>query len=179
VSAAAWWAEVDTTDADGTRALGAALAPRLRPGDLVCLAGGLGAGKTTFTQGLAAGLGIAGPVTSPTFTLVRHYRCEPGAPVSWLLHADLYRLDTMGEVADLGLAELLDADALDGTAVAVVEWGDVAAPEIADGSLLVDLGPRSVDEPDARRIRVRGRGERWTPRKDAVRASLESFGAQR
>ncbi len=177
MSAEGWWAEVDTADAAGTRAVGAALAAHLAPGDLVCLAGGLGAGKTTFAQGLAAGLGVQGPVTSPTFTLVRHYRCAVGAPVSWLLHADLYRLDTFGEVADLGLAELLDTDALDGTAVAVVEWGDVAAPAIADESLLFDLGPVSDGAADARCIRVVGRGERWASRRDAICAALEPLGA--
>ncbi len=97
--------------------------------------------------------------------------------MSWLLHADLYRLDTLGEVADLGLAELLDTDALDGTAAAVVEWGDVAAPAIADESLLFDLGPVSDGATDARRIHVVGRGERWAARRDAICAALASLGA--
>jgi len=127
-----------TTSAEGTRSLAAALAPLARPGDVILLVGGLGAGKTTFAQGFARGLGIEGPVTSPTFTLVRQYRCPPpptpgpGPVVGQLLHADVYRLDTLGEVADLALPELVE-DA----AVALVEWGDVAAPVLGDTALWV------------------------------------------
>jgi tRNA threonylcarbamoyladenosine biosynthesis protein TsaE len=96
-----------------TEAAGMALAAELKPGDLVLLEGELGAGKTTFVRGLARGLGVADQVQSPTFQLVRVYR----GPVQ-LAHVDLYRLNTSGELGDLGLGDLMD----DG--VLVVEWGD-------------------------------------------------------
>jgi len=116
-----------------TRELGAAVAGALEPGDLLLLAGDLGAGKTTFTQGLARGLGVTGPVTSPTFTLVRAYRCHRG-PVRTLFHADLYRLDRLADVVDLGLGEMLEDDA-----VAVVEWGEAAAGVLGPDTLTVRL----------------------------------------
>ena len=136
-----WSVTVRTESAEGTRALASALAACCGPGDVVLLVGGLGAGKTTFAQGFARGLGIAGPVTSPTFTLVRQYPVPPGAPVAQLVHADVYRLESLAEVADLGLAELLEPTAPGTGAVALVEWGDVAAPVLGDDGLTVTLRP--------------------------------------
>ena len=106
------------------------------------LVGDLGAGKTVFAQGFAAALGVAGPVTSPTFALVRHYRCGEGSPVGNLIHADVYRTGSVGEVADLALAELVEEDA-----VALVEWGDLAAPALGESALEVTL-----EVPDAARV---------------------------
>jgi len=159
-----------TRSADDTRALGAALAGGLRAGDVVLLAGDLGAGKTTLAQGIAAGLGATGPVTSPTFTLVRSHPCRaPGAEgVRTLLHADLYRLDRLAEVVDLGLGELVE----DG-AVAVVEWGDVAGPSLGPDTLVVALAPgpgaddRSLELTASGAVRLRltelaGRLEAWS-----------------
>lgn len=105
-----------TSSPDATRDLGSRLSTAARRGDVIVLQGSLGAGKTTFAQGFARGLGVTGPVTSPTFTLVRQYPCRLGQ----LVHVDVYRLDHLAEVADLGLADLVE----DG--VALVEWGDVA-----------------------------------------------------
>jgi len=102
-----------------TERCAAVLARHAAPGQLVVLTGGLGAGKTTFAKAYAAALGVAAPVTSPSYTLVHHYRCAADAPVEVLLHADLWRLRDAGEVADLALDEGLD----DRTA-AIVEWGD-------------------------------------------------------
>ena len=97
-----------------------------------------------------------GPVTSPTFALVRHYRCGPGSPVSGLLHADVYRTGSVGEVADLALAELVEEDA-----VALVEWGDLAAPALGDSALEVTLvAPDPLATPDRRTVTIVGRG-RW------------------
>ena len=79
-----WPVERPTASAEATRALAGRLATLCRAGDVVLLVGDLGAGKTVFAQGFAAALGVAGPVTSPTFALVRHYRCGPGSPVSGL-----------------------------------------------------------------------------------------------
>ena len=112
-------AVVTCDSVDATCRCAAALSAHAAPGRLVVLTGGLGAGKTTFVKAYAAALGVEEVVTSPSFTLVHHYRCGPGAPVAVLLHADLWRLRDAGEVADLALDELLD----DGAA-AIVEWGE-------------------------------------------------------
>ena len=104
-----------------TEAFGERFGKRMRPGDLVLLTGELGAGKTTFVRGVARGIGSSAPGASPTFQLVRMY-----AGRVQLAHIDLYRIETMAELADLGLDELLDQGA------AVVEWGDrLAAPKAA------------------------------------------------
>ena len=105
---------VSARDAGDTRAVGAALAELLAPGDVVALTGELGAGKTTFVQGAAAALGVTDPVSSPTFVLIRNH--EGRAPVA---HVDVYRLERIQEVLDLGFDELLD-----GGSVVFVEWGD-------------------------------------------------------
>ena len=106
-------AEISTSSPEETEAAGEQLAATLAVGDLLLLAGELGAGKTTFVRGLARGLGISAQVQSPTFQLVRVY---PGR--IQLAHVDLYRLETAAELADLGLDDLLDEG------VVAVEWGD-------------------------------------------------------
>ena len=127
-----------TDSAGATRELAAALAPVCGPGDVLLLSGDLGAGKTTFAQGFGAALGIDEPVTSPTFTLVRQYEVTPGpAGVRTLLHADVYRLEHLGEIADLGLGQLVE----DG-GVALVEWGDAAEPVLGAGALSLLPGGR-------------------------------------
>ncbi len=122
---------VHCPDAVATQALAARLAGILQPGDLVLLQGDLGAGKTTFTQGLARALGVGTAVTSPTFVLMNIYPTTAGFD---LVHVDVYRLDLLSEVADLGLAEMLD----DGS-VAVVEWGERAAAALPGEHLLVRI----------------------------------------
>lgn len=165
---ARWPVEASTGSPDGTRALAAALAPLCRAGDVVLLVGDLGTGKTVFAQGFAGALGVAGPVTSPTFALVRQYRCGPDSPVRTLIHADVYRTGSVAEVADLALAELVEEDA-----VALVEWGDLAAPALGGSALEVTLvAPDPVGEPEARRVALVGHG-RWTERAGEVAAVLE------
>lgn len=134
-----------------TQALAARIQPLLGAGDVILLGGDLGAGKTAFVQGLALAMGIVGPVTSPTFTLMRIYDAPAGLR---LLHADVYRLEHLHEVVDLGLAELLE----DGT-VAVIEWGEMAAPVLPPDYLEVrlDFG----DSADDREIRLTPVGPRW------------------
>ena len=110
-----------TTSAEQTEALGAALAVDLRPGDVVLVAGDLGAGKTTFVRGAARALGVVEPVTSPTFTIGARYHGR--VPVA---HLDLFRLGGDLEGEDPGLLE----DYLTPDAVAFVEWPDAAAPEL-------------------------------------------------
>ncbi|HQU26413.1 MAG TPA: tRNA (adenosine(37)-N6)-threonylcarbamoyltransferase complex ATPase subunit type 1 TsaE [Acidimicrobiales bacterium] len=109
--------------AEQTRAAGEEFAALLRPGDVVLLSGRLGAGKTTFVQGVARGLGVSERVTSPTFTLVRPHACSNKHGVATLYHADVYRAGSLAEVFDLDLTELIDE-----SAVALVEWGETAAP---------------------------------------------------
>jgi tRNA threonylcarbamoyladenosine biosynthesis protein TsaE len=155
-----------TTSAAATRELAAALSPVLVAGDVVLLAGDLGAGKTTFVQGLARGLGVTEPVTSPTFTLVRAYRCRHDR-IGTLLHADLYRLDRLSDVVDLGLAEMVEDDA-----VAVVEWGDVARSLFGSDVLVVELsvGPSG----DERAISVDAPGS-WAARRPALTQALSPW----
>jgi tRNA threonylcarbamoyladenosine biosynthesis protein TsaE len=113
--------------AEATRAAGEDLAGLLRPGDVVVLSGRLGAGKTTFVQGVARGLGVVERVTSPTFTLVRPHPCRTGSGIETLYHADVFRANSVAEVFDLDLAELVEE-----RAVALVEWGEVAAPAFGE-----------------------------------------------
>jgi tRNA threonylcarbamoyladenosine biosynthesis protein TsaE len=156
-----------TESAAGTKELAGRLASLVRAGDVVLLVGDLGAGKTAFAQGFAAALGVDGPVTSPTFALVRHYRTGEGAPVATVIHADVYRTGSVAEVVDLALAELVEEDA-----VAVVEWGDVAAPALGDSALVVTLeAPDALGAPERRAVTVELRG-RWSERSAAVAAAL-------
>jgi tRNA threonylcarbamoyladenosine biosynthesis protein TsaE len=139
------------TDAD-MRELGRRLAALLRPGDLVILAGPLGAGKTTLVQGIGEGLGVRGPVTSPTFVIARVHPVLTG-PGPALVHADAYRLGSIGEVDDLDL----DTDAA--SAVTVVEWGSGLAEGLAEDRLEISIEPDP--DGDVRTVRIIGRGARW------------------
>jgi tRNA threonylcarbamoyladenosine biosynthesis protein TsaE len=150
-----------------TRAFAGQVAGLCRPGDVVLLVGDLGAGKTVFAQGFAAALGVSGPVTSPTFALVRHYRCADHSVVGALIHADVYRTGSLDEVADLALAELVEEGA-----VALVEWGELAAPALGESALEVTLVAPDPDEaPERRNLSVTGRG-RWEDRSDELAALL-------
>ena len=158
-----------TSESPGaTRELAGRVAQLCRPGDVVLLVGDLGAGKTVFAQGFAAGLGVPGPVTSPTFALVRQYRCGGDSPVGVLIHADVYRTGSLDEVIDLALAELVEEDA-----VALVEWGELAAPALGDSALEITLvAPDPLGAPERRVLTLVGRG-RWADRSDAVAALYE------
>lgn len=156
---ASWTVRARTTSAARTREVAASLAALARRADVVILAGTLGAGKTTFAQGFARGLGVEGPVTSPTFTLVRQYPCRLGQ----LLHADVYRLDHLAEVADLGLGELVEGG------VALVEWGDVALPALGPVTWTVSITPVEGQE-DVREVAVHAEGD--DDRRDAVASAL-------
>jgi tRNA threonylcarbamoyladenosine biosynthesis protein TsaE len=165
-----------TTDVEGTRSLAGALAGLCVPGDIVLLAGDLGAGKTAFAQGFGRALGVQGPITSPTFALLRQYPCGEGA-VRTLLHADVYRLDHLQEIVDLGLGELVE----DG-GVAVVEWGDVAEPVLGPGSLTVTIVPADTGDEadeDTRSIRIRPIGTGWDGRWEQLVVAVEPWAVTR
>lgn len=126
-----------------TEALGERLAAGLGPGDLLVLSGPLGAGKTALVRGLARGLGVAGPVTSPTFVIAREHRPLPGGAGVPLVHVDAYRLGLSADV-DAQLDDLdLDTDLAD--AVVAVEWGEGVAERLAPRHLLVRLERRDDD----------------------------------
>lgn len=149
--------------AEDTRSIGEGLAPLLAPGDAIALTGELGAGKTTFAQGVARGLGFAGHVQSPTFTLVREYR-SGRLPV---VHADIYRLERVQDVLDLNLEE----SAEDG--VLLVEWGDMVEALLPAGHLVVEI---TVPDPgDERSVRVGGEGHAWLPRWERLERALEPW----
>lgn len=154
-----------TAGVSATQALAAALAAEAQAGDLVLLAGELGAGKTAFTQGFARGLGVTDQVTSPTFTLVRSYQGDRLK----LHHVDVYRLDRLQEALDLGLAELVDD-----VAVTLIEWGDVIVPALPGDFLEIRLAYGS--SPDERTLAARTVGSRWGGRRQAVAAALAPWG---
>ena len=170
-------AETCVPTAARMRLLGARLAAVLRPGDLIVLNGPLGAGKTTLVQGIGDGLGVRGPITSPTFVIARIHPAEGGGPA--LVHADAYRLSGPAEVDDLDLDADLDRS------VTVVEWGGGLAEGLAPAWLEVTIGrpapaqaggPGSAggldpgDEP--RMLRLAGHGERWTAAAESVHLAI-------
>ena len=178
--------ELTVASADDMVALGRRLAAVLLPGDLVVLSGDLGAGKTTLVQGIGAGLGVRGPITSPTFVIARVHPSLTGGPA--LVHADAYRLNSPAEVDDLDLDASLE------TSVTVVEWGGGLVEDLAADRLDVsialavpaspstpgpegpgggpgdgpgnDPGPGSGPVPDQepRTVRLEGHGARWAGR---------------
>lgn len=121
-----------TTSAKETRALGARLAASLRPGDVLLLFGDMGAGKSEFTRGIASGLGIAGPIASPSFTILQVY--EDGRIP--LYHFDWYRMENVEELYELGMEEYLGGDG-----VAVIEWPTRCPEAIPESYLEVVLKP--------------------------------------
>jgi len=149
-----------------TRALGAALAAHLRPGDVVLLSGDFGAGKTVLVQGIAAGLGVGEMPTSPTFALVHEHR---GAELR-LLHADAWRLASPAEAVDLGLTEEVD----DGRSVLVIEWGELAAAALPGDHLQVVIEAGPGDE--HRMLSFLLDGESWEARRAPLTAALDEAG---
>lgn len=133
---------------DQTRQAGISLAALLQPGDIILLEGNLGAGKTTFTKGIAEGLGVQGYVNSPTFTLVNEYRGR--LPV---YHLDCYRLESGQEALDFGLEEYLYGDGL-----TIIEWPERIREVLPQEYLLVRL---EYLEETARSLRFEPCGERY------------------
>jgi tRNA threonylcarbamoyladenosine biosynthesis protein TsaE len=192
-------------DLAGTHAVAAAIAGVARAGDVIVLAGAMGAGKTAFAQGFGRALGVTEPITSPTFTLVHSY---PLPSRLTLHHADLYRLDRTGDVEDLALHELA---AFKG--IVLIEWGDVAGAALgdhlevrldhlddadlddadlddanaeahatvdadADAEAGADPGDGDQDEfadPGTRMIELRAVGPAWAGRWDRIARAVEAY----
>jgi tRNA threonylcarbamoyladenosine biosynthesis protein TsaE len=149
-----------TRAASETQALARALGALLRAGDVVLLSGDLGAGKTTFTKGVAEALGVKEPVTSPTFTIVQEY--EGSVPIS---HVDVFRLQRVQELYDLGFEELLEGR------VVLVEWGDLVAPVLP--AERVEVTFTIGDDLEMRDVEIAAFGPSWSNRglDDALAAS--------
>ncbi|MFM8944969.1 MAG: tRNA (adenosine(37)-N6)-threonylcarbamoyltransferase complex ATPase subunit type 1 TsaE [Actinomycetota bacterium] len=148
--------------ADDMRAIGEILAAALLPGDTLVLAGDLGAGKTTLVQGIAKGLGFAGHVASPTFTLVREY-----AGRLLLRHVDVYRLERVQDVLDLGLED-------DPDAVVAVEWGDAVEASLPPDHLTVEI---AVGDGEERRLVLRAPDGPWDARLATLRETMAAWRA--
>ncbi|MBE3074703.1 MAG: tRNA (adenosine(37)-N6)-threonylcarbamoyltransferase complex ATPase subunit type 1 TsaE [Actinobacteria bacterium] len=135
--------------AGDTHAWGARLGALLKAGDLLVLTGDLGAGKTSLTQGIADGLGVRGPVTSPTFVIARVHPSLVDGPD--LVHVDAYRLSGLAELDDLDLDASLEG------AVTVVEWGHGVAEQLSESYLEVTMRGH-----ETRTVDLVGHGGRWT-----------------
>jgi tRNA threonylcarbamoyladenosine biosynthesis protein TsaE len=160
---------VQTASAAETRAVGAAIATCLAAGDIVVLAGDLGSGKTTLAQGIAGALGVTEPVVSPTFAIVREY--DGTVPIA---HVDVYRLDHVQELHDLGFEEIVD-----GSRVVLVEWGDLIAPMLPVDRVVVRLR-LAHDDDDARVIDVSAEGSERSPAlRERLSSALQSFSGVR
>ncbi len=175
-----------------THAIAAVVAELSRPGDIIVLAGEMGAGKTAFAQGFGTAIGVTDRVTSPTFTLVHSYPIESGprAGKVTLHHADLYRLERTGEVADLALRELAEF-----SGIVLVEWGDVVdmfgehlvvhldseIPDDLDADADADTTADPDDDSDvlaldgARHIEIDAVGAGWAGRWARLMSGLEPF----
>ncbi len=156
---------VTTRSVDETRIVGAALAPMLLPGDVISLTGDLGAGKTALVQGIAAASGVEDRVTSPTFTIVHHYRGRYP-----LIHIDVYRLNSFQEVIDLGFEEFLDPQS-----VVLVEWGDAITPLLPRRHLEIELRQTDTEDLNERFLVFRPRGQDWIRKIQQMRATAEAL----
>lgn len=151
--------DLRSENVEDTRAIGAALADVLGAGDVVVLAGDLGTGKTAMAQGIARGLGVEARVTSPSFMIVRVY--EGRVPFH---HVDVYRLDHLQELHDLGFEEVVDS-----RGVTVIEWGDRVTPMLPGDRLDLCLRRTSAE---IREIEVTPTGTGWRDRCPALTAAL-------
>lgn len=167
-----------------THAIAAVVAELARPGDIIVLAGEMGAGKTAFAQGFGTAVGVTDRITSPTFTLVHSHPIETGprAGKVTLHHADLYRLERTGEVADLALRELAEFGG-----IVLIEWGDVV--DVFGDHLVVRLDPHRTESveravgddsdvlilDDTRDLEIGAVGQSWAGRWQQLVEALEGY----
>ena len=152
-----------TSAVEATRALAASIAELAVPGDIILLSGELGAGKTAFVQGFGAGLGVESAITSPTFTLAHQYDGR-----LTMHHLDVYRLERLAEIEDVGVPELVDGDG-----VVLIEWGDVVAPALPQDYLEISFAYGEGD--DDRELEIRCVGGRWNARLPSLAESLQHW----
>jgi len=157
--------ELATATPQETKAVGKAIAEVLGSGDVISLTGDLGAGKTTLVQGMAKGLGVTQPVLSPTFTLVRQY--QGIAPV---YHMDVYRLERLQDVIDLGFDEMIDRGG-----IVLIEWGDAIEALLPPNFLQVEL--TMSDSSDGRRLGLSWQGKTWQARWERMAELVEPWQA--
>ena len=159
--------DLATSGPEETQAVGEAIAAVLGSGDVISLTGDLGAGKTTLVQGAARGLGVDEPVLSPTFTLVREYR-----GTGTVYHLDVYRLDRLQEVLELGFEEMLDQGG-----VVFIEWGDAIEALLPDSYLQIEI--TIPDSGDGRRLGLSWQGQSWLSRWERLAEIVEPWQALR
>lgn len=170
-----WSQEFSVASVEELQGAAASIGERLAAGDLLILTGELGAGKTTFTQGLGRGLGVRKGIISPTFVLVRNHPSLADGPA--LVHVDAYRLESDAEIDDLDLETTLDSS------VTVVEWGSGRVEHLADSWLHITLIRRAVspaavspagqavpseDDDEPRQVRIDAYGPRWVDQRLGV-----------
>lgn len=154
---------IDVADEAGTRKIADDVSGLVKPGDLVTLSGDLGAGKTAFTQGFGAGLGVEEQITSPTFALVQGYSGRID-----MHHLDVYRLEQINEALDLGLSELLD----DGS-VTLIEWGDTIVSTLPRDYLEVRV--TFGEDADERILELHPVGASWRSRQGVLAVALQRW----
>lgn len=149
---------IETYSADQTVEIAKKFGKILVGGDIVCLTGGLGTGKTAFTNGIAAALGINGYITSPTFTIVNEYNAA--IP---LYHFDVYRISDPEEMFEIGFEEYLS-----GNGIVVIEWADIISDILPDNCIWVDIQKDLIKGTEARIITFDFRGERYKGYEDKL-----------
>ncbi|WP_119072336.1 tRNA (adenosine(37)-N6)-threonylcarbamoyltransferase complex ATPase subunit type 1 TsaE [Aggregatilinea lenta] len=154
--------EIESLNVEETEALGAALGAQLDPGDVVCLEGDLGAGKTALVRGVGRGWGVLERVTSPTFTLVHEHRRTQDDRV--LYHVDCYRLERAADAWSLGLEEMLHS-----TDNVVLEWPERVAEMLPDGRLWIEF---EIGDDTRRTLRVSASEDRYAHLIEALRSRV-------
>ncbi|MCL0071783.1 tRNA (adenosine(37)-N6)-threonylcarbamoyltransferase complex ATPase subunit type 1 TsaE [Peptococcaceae bacterium] len=124
--------EIESLSAKRTQSIGKLLGEKLKPKDIICLYGDLGAGKTCLSKGIAAGLGVSENITSPTFTIIKEYKGR--YPV---YHIDVYRLSSSADMLDLGYEEYFDGDG-----VVIIEWADIIEDILPEERLDIQLSKK-------------------------------------
>ncbi|MEL6148777.1 MAG: tRNA (adenosine(37)-N6)-threonylcarbamoyltransferase complex ATPase subunit type 1 TsaE [Chloroflexota bacterium] len=157
--------DIISHSAEQTARLGARLGKLLRPGDVVCLAGDMGAGKTVFSAGVGRGWGATHALTSPTYTLVHEHRRDDGAK---LYHLDCYRLQNADEADSIGIDDILDSGS-----VMLIEWAERIAEILPDEKLWIEL---RVIESTRRNLMLDGTGTRYETLVKEFRA--QTFGVK-